>query len=214
MPKQNKNEHQCLRCGAVIPQFPALTTEKADSLRRTIDERGRLAAIQELRALTACEMGDAKAWVEHRGVPNGPFHNTSPCPFCGEPLRAMGAKQCRFCRRDWHDPDHPTFLERSKPPDVALSAPPAITQEAAIARAEALVADKRTDLRCGALQSVNHVAAHEATGRNRGHVRGTYYVTFAYAGPKTRRAGAVPGDHDTVILVDDETGACSVMKWL
>lgn len=30
---------------------------------------------------------------------------TAPCPFCGQPLRTPAAKQCRFCRRDWHDFD-------------------------------------------------------------------------------------------------------------
>lgn len=27
-----------------------------------------------------------------------------PCPFCGEALRTSLAKQCRFCKMDWHDP--------------------------------------------------------------------------------------------------------------
>ncbi len=31
---------------------------------------------------------------------------TAPCPYCGQPLRTSSAKQCRFCRRDWHDPDN------------------------------------------------------------------------------------------------------------
>ena len=26
-----------------------------------------------------------------------------PCPYCGQPLRTSIAKQCRFCKRDWHD---------------------------------------------------------------------------------------------------------------
>jgi hypothetical protein len=26
-----------------------------------------------------------------------------PCPFCGKFLRTGLAKQCRFCKRDWHD---------------------------------------------------------------------------------------------------------------
>ena len=28
---------------------------------------------------------------------------TAPCPYCGQPLRTSSAKQCRFCRQDWHD---------------------------------------------------------------------------------------------------------------
>ena len=30
---------------------------------------------------------------------------TAPCPYCGQPLRTSLAKQCRFCRRDWHNPE-------------------------------------------------------------------------------------------------------------
>lgn len=30
----------------------------------------------------------------------------TPCPYCGEPLRTPKAKQCRFCRMDWHDPEN------------------------------------------------------------------------------------------------------------
>lgn len=29
-----------------------------------------------------------------------------PCPYCGEPLAAADARQCRFCGTDWHDPEH------------------------------------------------------------------------------------------------------------
>ena len=28
---------------------------------------------------------------------------TAPCPFCGQPLRTAKAKQCRHCKRQWHD---------------------------------------------------------------------------------------------------------------
>jgi hypothetical protein len=31
---------------------------------------------------------------------------TMVCPFCGEQLRTPTAKQCRHCRRDWHDLDN------------------------------------------------------------------------------------------------------------
>lgn len=26
-----------------------------------------------------------------------------PCPYCGQSLRTDAAKQCRFCKMDWHD---------------------------------------------------------------------------------------------------------------
>jgi len=34
------------------------------------------------------------------------------CPYCGEPLRTLDSQQCRHCRTDWHDPDHPVPLGR------------------------------------------------------------------------------------------------------
>jgi hypothetical protein len=36
-----------------------------------------------------------------------------PCPYCGEPLRTPRARQCRFCGRDWHDPEHVVRRRRS-----------------------------------------------------------------------------------------------------
>jgi len=35
---------------------------------------------------------------------------TALCPFCKNLLRSANAKQCRFCRRDWHDPEKITVL--------------------------------------------------------------------------------------------------------
>jgi hypothetical protein len=28
---------------------------------------------------------------------------TAPCPYCGQPLRTARAKQCRHCKKQWHD---------------------------------------------------------------------------------------------------------------
>ncbi len=33
-----------------------------------------------------------------------------PCPYCGEILRTVRAKQCRKCAMDWHDPNKLTHL--------------------------------------------------------------------------------------------------------
>lgn len=31
---------------------------------------------------------------------------TADCPYCGKELRTPKAKQCRFCKMDWHDPEN------------------------------------------------------------------------------------------------------------
>lgn len=35
------------------------------------------------------------------------------CPYCGQALRTVKAKQCRFCKRDWHDPENVKRLDGS-----------------------------------------------------------------------------------------------------
>jgi hypothetical protein len=37
---------------------------------------------------------------------SGPLFEATPCPNCGATLRTRNAKQCRKCRRDWHDPEN------------------------------------------------------------------------------------------------------------
>lgn len=42
---------------------------------------------------------------EHKPLPPPLFNpaKPGPCPYCGEPLRTSKARQCRFCKMDWHD---------------------------------------------------------------------------------------------------------------
>jgi hypothetical protein len=48
--------------------------------------------------------------LEEAPEPFPSLPRTVPCPYCGMPLRTALAKQCRHCRRDWHDPNHIRWL--------------------------------------------------------------------------------------------------------
>ncbi len=72
-----------------------------------------------LETIEACaEMGSAQyfsALVEQGGRELAEFlgllnPDPTPCPFCGRPLVTPRARQCRFCKMDWHDPSNPRKL--------------------------------------------------------------------------------------------------------
>ena len=92
----------CHECGARIPVFEELSEEDERRVRQCIREGRRLMAIEELKQATGCSLRWAKLWVYHNGRPN-PAKEPTPCQYCGMPLRTSLAKQCRFCRKDWHD---------------------------------------------------------------------------------------------------------------
>jgi len=92
----------CHECGAMIPVFEELSDADEERVRQCMRENRYLMAITELRAATGCSLTWAKLWVHHHGRPY-PAKQTAPCPYCGMPLRTSLAKQCRFCKRDWHD---------------------------------------------------------------------------------------------------------------
>jgi hypothetical protein len=94
----------CQKCSTFIPQFSDISAEDERRLLELIRNGRQWMAIQELDAATDCGLGWAKLWVNHRGKPEV-FYET-PCPYCGQELRSSEAKQCRHCKRDWHDPDN------------------------------------------------------------------------------------------------------------
>ena len=94
----------CHECGAVIPTFAELAESDERRVRQLIRGGRWLMAMEELRVATGCALPWAKVWVQHEGRPKAAKEPT-PCPYCGEPLRTSLAKQCRYCRRDWHDPE-------------------------------------------------------------------------------------------------------------
>ena len=40
------------------------------------------------------------------GASTLPEEQTANCPYCDRELRTPAAKQCRFCKMDWHDPSN------------------------------------------------------------------------------------------------------------
>lgn len=89
-----------------------------------------------------------------------------------------------------------------------------IAVQEAIEKAQAFIAERRTKYPCGDLQEVKHKAGDEKTKRYTGTTSGTYYIYFAYVGPKVKGHSVPRRDHPTVVCVDDETGECSIMMWM
>ena len=92
----------CEVCGCRIPIFEDLDPEIEVRVRDLIDSNQRIEAISVLRQAVGSSLAWAKLWVAHRGVPQGEVPPATPCPHCGQPLRTPRARQCRYCRRQWH----------------------------------------------------------------------------------------------------------------
>jgi len=100
----------CHRCKTKIPQFKDLSERDESRIRQMIRENRRMMAMAELRAATGCSSRWARIWVYHEGRPKPLENETVSCPYCGMPLRTSLAKQCRYCRRDWHDSENVVTL--------------------------------------------------------------------------------------------------------
>ena len=99
----------CPRCRARIPRFADLPAPEEERIRLLAKERPLL-AMKALRDVTGCSLPWAKLWAIHAGEPN-----PIPCPYCGGALAPERTKQCRHCKRDWHDPDNITWLGQNVP---------------------------------------------------------------------------------------------------
>lgn len=99
----------CDCCGQFIPKFENFTKEDEEKVRQEYRNVGPIASIKLFREITNSGLKEAKLWVDHSG--EYVRRKTIPCPFCNELLRTENAKQCRFCKRDWHDENDLKFLE-------------------------------------------------------------------------------------------------------
>ena len=100
----------CPHCNLCIPQFADLSDRDEARVRELIREMRPMAATIELQSATGCPEQWAQLWVKHRGRPIASYDPPTPCPYCGMLLRSNLAKQCRHCRRDWHDPTQMRWL--------------------------------------------------------------------------------------------------------
>jgi hypothetical protein len=99
----------CHECGANIPEFGELAESDERRIRQLIRDGRNMMAMEELRVATGCSLPWAKLWVQHEGRPK-PAKEPTACPYCGQPLRTSLAKQCRHCRKDWHDSERVVAL--------------------------------------------------------------------------------------------------------
>ena len=117
-PSRSRNEHGeinkgsskkgefCRKCKTFVPKFEQLSENEENKLRKMSVEYP-VQTMLELKEITGCSLGSAKTWVHHKRE----AEIAEPCPFCGKTLRTPAAKQCRFCKRDWHDEDNIKWLK-------------------------------------------------------------------------------------------------------
>lgn len=106
---------RCTCCGNQIPFEDARVSEAVAAKIRSFVRSGKvITAITELKDLANISLSEAKYWVDHCGEAIGKGLITGPCPYCGVELRTSDAKQCRHCKRDWHDPNNILILGTSE----------------------------------------------------------------------------------------------------
>jgi hypothetical protein len=99
----------CPVCKTYIPYVLGMTPEVAAQIRVHLSGEQSSVARYALRKLFGFPLGWVKIWWIHRDGLHEPPPET-PCPYCSLPLRTPYAKQCRHCRKDWHDLNNIKFL--------------------------------------------------------------------------------------------------------
>lgn len=101
------------------PRFGGHDTERQREIKRTMiatfDKMIKCASLDELQSLWQIVFEKEKELeleVKRRINIKNPLFDLKPCPYCGEPLRTVAAKQCRQCGTDWHDPNNVIKLDK------------------------------------------------------------------------------------------------------
>ncbi len=95
----------CAKCKTFVPQFDELSDEDSNKIIDLHRDDDFLIAMEKLQIVTGCSKRFAKIWIIHKGAPK-----SFACPYCSKPIRSKFAKQCRQCKRDWHDKNNLKWL--------------------------------------------------------------------------------------------------------
>ena len=93
---------ECPSCTAFVPKFDFTNEQQSELNNLIVSSNQKAKAMKLIIEFTGCEVGHAKAWINH---PNGPtpIYSGPPCPKCNQPIRTKYAKQCPHCFETWHD---------------------------------------------------------------------------------------------------------------
>lgn len=84
--------------------FGSGTTREQVTLFVSISDSEETTAVEDASAQCLNPASVAERFAQRFRSADPSNEGASPCPYCGRPLRTTLSKQCRFCRRDWHDP--------------------------------------------------------------------------------------------------------------
>ena len=96
---------QCPKCKCNVPSFAYLDSELRTEVELARGGTSNKARLHGHFRNAGIPLKETKVFILHlHGIPEPPFGQPIPnCPYCGKPLRTARAKQCRWCKKDWHE---------------------------------------------------------------------------------------------------------------